>query len=1064
MNSLAPLSTPFLRALALLLAAASLATAQLDRANAVGRVSDPTGAVIQGARVTLTRPATNETHRATTTTTGDFSIIGLPADLYDIQVSSAGFSAAVQKGVRLEVGQTHRFDFQLKLGDTAETVDVTAEAPLLRTDAATAGTVVGNSVIVGLPLNSRSIVATLTRLTPGVIRRRGADETSVQTASQYSVRGSRYTDNYVSLDGAPLSFGNGGIVASVNPDAVEEFSIKTGVYGAEHGIRSGGQISVSLKSGTNQLHGTLFHYLRNDNLDARNFFAARRQEYKRNQFGGVLGGPVYLPKLIDGRNRLWFLFSYAGERVQQGQALTGVVPTPAERTGAFTAAITDPLSNTPFPNNALPASRLNPVSLKLLPLWPDPNTTGRGFNFTSPNSSLNRATNQYIGKLDLRVSDHDRWSGSVMLFDDPNVTVNAIPAFGRDDLQESWVSTINNTRTIGTRVVNDFRIGMLRLVQGRGATTAYSDFTRNLGIRNWPRKTADLYGLPAFAVVGYLPLGEQNQYGRVAYGDWTIRNSLSAVVGAHSIKTGYQWRRHHIWPMLDTRAAFNWQARYTRHAFADFLLGYLTNSTEASPSQRGRQGQNSQHIYFQDDWRVTSRLTLNLGLRYEYLGPWKDRRGFLANFDPATGKLFPDVVETPADPTREGKYVSNYPLVKQGNRNLMPRVGAAFQIGRGAVLHAGYAHYGNELSIGVLQQLGANPRPNASRITLNSDPRVPSLSIPDPFNVAVLPELPLPSLTTVDPVVPQMRARSWLFAYQQSLGATAMVKIGYQGSSTINDYIQVQANDATPGTGPRQPRRPYPNFQGISSIRAIGTGNYHGLELEFDKRPGASGFFYKVSLTWAKSMDVAGGRFASDGDPGAVSRNLPLSANRGRSEGDIPGLLAVAAGYELPFGKGKRYIAAGALGKVLGGWSLNSLVNWQAGQYVTAAMANDFLDVGSITSYRPDVLRNPNLPKSERTPGRWFDTGAFVRPDGLRYGNAGRSIIQSPGFFTLDAAILRNFTLRESLRLEFRFETFNLTNYANLRTPGNSFGTPAFGVVSAALEPRDLQFGFKLYF
>ncbi|MEO7650346.1 MAG: hypothetical protein ABIZ80_07745, partial [Bryobacteraceae bacterium] len=344
-----------------------------------------------------------------------------------------------------------------------------------------------------------------------------------------------------------------------------------------------------------------------------------------------------------------------------------------------------------------------------------------------------------------------------------------------------------------------------------------------------------------------------------------------------------------------------------------------------------------------------------------------------------------------------------------------------------------------------------------------ADLQRPNLSLSNPFDASSLSAAPLPNLNVLQPHMRQTRVQTWGFSIEHQFGARAVLQVGYEGSVTSNDYVLVQTNDASPGSTPRQSRRPYPQFQSISSILSNGSNDHHGLEVRAERRAGPDGFTLQLAYTWSKTLDTVGGRLAVPGDPGGVSRNLPQSLNRGLSEANIPSQLVIMAGYESPFGKGKPFLTNHLMGKVLGGWTFQDILTMSHGPYFTPVLGSDRLDTGSTASSRPDAIRNPNL-SSGRTPQVWFDTAAFATPAPFVYGNAGRSILEGPGLFNLDFALVRKFSYHDRLGVVLRFEAFNATNRTNFGLPGNTFGTATFGVVGSSLAPRSIQFGLKVSF
>ena len=755
-------------------------------------------------------------------------------------------------------------------------------------------------------------------------------------------------------------------------------------------------------------------------------------------------------------------------QIRNFQSLTGTVPTATQKAGVFATAITDPTTGQPFPNNTIPASRISPVAQKLMALYPDPNTVG-AFNFTSPNSSANFTDAQVLTKFDVRVSDSDRWSGTFAWDSNPNPTMtnNAIAMFTRGEPNISWIGTINNTRTFGSRLVNNFGVHFLRRLYLPGTNSASpANFASTLGIQGFPNNPSDYFGVPIVSVTNLLPLGDGSIKGTSTLGIWEIRDDVSFDKGAHSLKFGYHWRREYEGISYNGRSSFSFNQFYTGNAAANLLLGIPSSVVQGSDDQRGRYGQNGQYLYSQDSWKVSSTLTLDLGLRYEYRGPWEDERGFMSNFNPATGQLFPPLQNLTLQPWQTGRFQTNVPLISWNKRGWEPRIGLAYRIpSLKSVIRAGYGIYSNEPLSAMVQFLGWNPRPNAVPQTFQASAAAPTLSLSNPFNPSSLvPGSGLPNLYASQTPLPQSYVYNWGITIQRELTPDLVVEAGYQGNQSIHAITISQFNDATPGTGNRQLRRPYPLYQNISMLLADGSSNYNALELKAEKRAGKSGLFGLVAYTWSKALDTVGGRLGVADDNAFISRNVSLEHNRGRAEGNIPGRFAMTAGYELPFGKGKPLLTQGLGGRLLGGWSVYGIFTVTQGPYLTPSLSVNFLDSGSTASVRPDVLRNPNLPTSQQSVHRWFDTSAFIAPSPLVYGNAGRSIIQGPGLTRLDASLLRSFRTSETTRLEFRFEAFNATNHTAFGLPDITFGSSTFGVIGSAFDSRDLQLGLKFYF
>ncbi|MFN0166319.1 MAG: TonB-dependent receptor domain-containing protein [Bryobacteraceae bacterium] len=1031
--------------------------AQIDTGTFVGTVTDPSGAVTAGALVTIRRVETNETSVSRTNDSGDFRVERMPVGNYDITAMLSGFKTEERKGIKLDVGRVLRIDFRLAVGDTAERVEVNAAPPLLTSEKAEFGQVIDNRKLEGLPINNRDFTQ-LAVLAPGVTPRRGSVNGDF---GQFNVRGMRAADNMVHIDGTMFSHGNGVTWFRPSIDAFQEFEVKTGLYGAEYGIKPGAQVNAVIKSGTNQLHGNAFWFHRNDNLDARNFFAARKQEFKRNQFGATLGGPIYIPKVFSGTDRAWFFVSYQKESIRQFVPLTGVVPTAAERAGQFAAPIRDPFTQQPIPNNTIPASLLNGVSQKLLQWWPLPNTADRP-NYTSPNTTLASDTPQFITRMDVKTSEVSKWAGSFMWDRSPAVSLNAISAFSSQQPLTGRLASISNTRTLSNSVVNQASIHNVFRTQPLGPSNPKPDAARDLGIPVLVQRTGSRNGIPTTNVQGFLSLGDTCCTGHFAFGNWQIKESLLIAKGNHSVKTGYEFRQYYIHPLEDKRPIFNFVNRYSGNSFADFLMG-VPASTEGPGQESVYNLRHKGHyFYIQDDWKVHQKLTINIGLRYEYRLPWRDKRGTSTNINPLTAEFRPALLPADRQPNADKLiYEPNAELFGWRKTAFLPRIGLAYRLGQSTVVRTGYGMYSNEVLHSVGLRLGLNPKPGTEIRIFNAPIDRPTISLSDPFPQALAASA-TPTRFGVESPMPLSVSHSWGLSIQRAITPDLVAEVGYQGMHAVHQDGVVSFNDAAPGTGNRQLRRPFPNLQRIEYLNGDGDASYHGLEAKLEKRPGRDGLYYLAAFTFSKALDTVGNRLAVAGTEAFRSRNIGPANSF--SEAHVGRRLVLTSGYELPFGPGRSWLQQGAASHLLGGWSIQGIASFQDGPWFTVLLPGDAIDTGSVNSQRPDVVRNPNLDASSRSRIRWFDTAAFVRPTELRYGNAGRNIVRGPGLINVDLSVHRRFQIAERHRIEFRFEMFNSANHANFTLPGNSFGTGNFGVIGGALEPRDLQFGLKYFF
>ncbi len=591
----------------------------------------------------------------------------------------------------------------MALGSVSDVVEVNATAPILKTETPELGQVIDNTKIMSLPLNNRDVFGGLAALTPGVMSTgTGGGLGSTLT---FTVKGLRNSDNVALIDGTLVSETNAGLEWFINPDAVLEFELKTGLYGAEYGTKPGGQFSVVTKSGTNGLHGTLFELIRNNNLDARNFFdLGPRPQFKRNQYGVNAGGPVLIPHVYNGKDKLFWFFAYDAQRLRSFQSLTGAVPTAAQKTGLFASPITDPLSGAPFPGNQIPANRISAQSQKFLGFWPSPNTAG-ALNFTS-SSPAPLDTNEIIAKIDYKSSANNRWSGRFIWNNQPLLVTNPLAIFTRTDTLSNWSQNFTNTRTVKANIVNEFGVHFYRrpYTPGSGRSQSPTNFGQTLGIPNWPFDQVDSFGVPVLNITGILPPGDGGFYGPVPEGNWQVKDNFTFVKGSHLIKAGYEYRRQYLIFAFQNRSTFGFtNDRYTNNAFANFLLGDLTTATAAG-EDRLNVHLNNNSWYVNDSWKVAPKLTVNLGLRYELRSGFIDKRGFLSNarfgcllahpLNPAPQCYDPPVTILNPPFPQTGRFEAGKPLYDPTKNGFQPRVGLAYRLKSNTVIRSGFGIYG----------------------------------------------------------------------------------------------------------------------------------------------------------------------------------------------------------------------------------------------------------------------------------------------------------------------------------------------------------------------------------
>ena len=978
-----------------------------------------------------------------------------------VRLEDGGHVGLLRVGVQLLVGQVLREDFVLIPGDENEVrVQESGWVPS-GSDRDDRGLVIDREKLETLPVASRDI-GQLVDMAPG------ASRTSSGRRRGVKVMGMRRRDNLLYIDGTLFTHGDGGTTFQASTDALQEFDIKSGLYSAEYGIRPGAQIVAVTKSGTNAYHGSLYWFHRNDNLDARNFFEQEKKEFKRNQMGATLGGPILLPGVFKGTDHAWFFFSHQYRSIRETKPLTGVVPTRDEKKGLFSSPIPDPSTGAPFPNNRIPKNRFDPVALKLLPIWPDPNTVGP-LNFTSPDSVSPTDNPQIIARVDLKTSDVSRWSGRFVWDSRPITSARAVSIFSSTSPLSTYGQSISYSRNLGSRDINVASIHLFRRPYESVPSNPLPNLAGRLGIDELLLAEVDRHGVPRTRITGFAGIGDQILAGRAALGNWQVKDDLVLPRGNHTLKLGLEYRQHFNQYGQHGRSKFDFYNRYTGNGWGDFLLGHLAQSQLGGEINRGRFHQNSIYAYLSDEWRVTPGLDLNLGLRYELRLPWVDLRGFMANFDPATGRLHPELLDLDLAPGETGRFRPRMPLI-QWNRlgGIQPRLGMALRLGERTVLHTGAGLYSNEPDVGMISRMGRNPRPGSRETDLqNPIWQRRLLSLSDPFpetgRAAAVPdhygvETPLPLATT----------QSWGLSLQHRLFRELMINAGYHGSHTIHRLETVSINDADPGPGDRQPRRPYPHLQTVHVPQADGGAWYHGLQVQVEKAPGRYGLSLLASFNWSRLIEIGASNVGSYHLAFFRSRNVPLEATRGVADFHVPRRLLLSLGYDLPFGSGGTLPRQGWISKLVRNWSLRAISSAQDGPWLTVQRPGDPLDVGSVASQWPDRIRDANLPRNQRVPTRWFDTDAFRLPPVFQYGNAGRSTVEGPGLINLDVSLRRTFRFEGERRFELRLEAFNAANRANFSVgrgdPATEFGTTGFGSIGRALPGRQIQLGFKAYF
>ncbi len=1022
----------------------SLAVGQTVRASLGGTVSDSSGKAIAGARVEVQEQDTGRKRSALTGSHGEFIVSSLDPGTYRIGVEREGFRQHTQT-VQLSVNQEVHLDIPLLPGQRTDQVSVMGTAPLTRTESAAAGGVIDTRTLLGLPLDGRNFYE-LSLLLPGVVPAARGSAGSVRGDFAINVNGGREDANNFVLDGVyngdPKLNG-----FAVNPpvDAIREFEVLTSSYNATFGRNAGAQVNVVTKSGTNQFHGTAYEFFRNAALDERNYFApadSSAPRFQRNQFGVSAGGPLV-------KNRTFIFGDYQGLRGREGITQITNVPTLAERSGDFSRSANPPAN---FPGGQVPGFLQDPTGAAIAALYPLPNRNVPGQNYISSPLQRDRQ-DQFDLRLDHSLSPNSaiaaRYSfGDRTLFEPFTGPTNAlIPGFGDTVPRRAQNAMISETHVFTPAFLNEFRAGFDRVALHVTQQNVNNNLNSKAGLPVISTNARDA-GLTFISAAGYSPIGdESNNPQRGVTNNYEILDHATWTNGRHLLRFGggYRILQQNAYRDVQSRGFISFSGLLLGNPLAEMLLGYPTTSGVArldNPQHlRGR----NYSAFAEDTYRLRPDLTVTLGLRYEYNTPPVDAQDRANLFDTATKTLVPV--------GKNGFPRGGFDPVRT---NFAPRLGLAWSPGgRGStVVRAGYGIYFDQSSLAPSEGLYFSPPYFDLRVFFPIQ-GLYTLSLRDPFPSNFPFGLPL-SATAFQRNLQTPYMQHWNFGVQHQLGRSRLVEAGYVGSKGTRLYGARDINQPHPSLIPNNPR-PLPQYGDINLLESRGNSNYNSLQARFEQRLHA-GLSALVSYTYAKSIDEGSSFFTSSGDPNFPQDSYNLAAERGRSNFDVRHRMSISYAYDLPF-----------RGRLLGGWQTFGILTFQTGQPFTVALLPDFdnsntgrSNLGFGANDRPNLVRNPNL--SNRTPQRWFDTGAFVTPPYGTFGNAGRNVVDGPGRQTVNVSLIKNTSIAERTTLQFRAEVFNLLDRANFNLPDNFVGSPSFGQVLSADNPRRIQLGLKLLF
>lgn len=1032
--------------------------AQVDRATLTGKVTDPSSAVVTQATVTATHLASGVTQLVKTTSDGVYLVVNLAPGEYVVEAAAAGFQSLAQT-VALSVGQRARLDLSLTVGGVGETVRVEGITPLLDTQSAALGSVVSQHEVANLPLAIRNWDDLLFTI-PGVQGDRYTEQTGTTNAGRtggVSIHGNRSLQNNFLLDGVDNNSISTNVqelstqVSRPSIDAIGEFKVVTSPFAAEYGRAPGGAIVVTTKSGTNQIRGTAYDYYRDERFDSRTYFAERSDLEKppndQNQFGFNAGGPLV-------SNRAFFFGDFEATRITQGVLRTGRVATEAERSGVFGSTIRDPLTGLPFPGNTIPADRIDPVARNIMSLVPLPNTTGTNNFIRQPN--VEDDGERYLVRGDIKASANDNIFVRYIYADRTRfvpgflgglVDGTSTSAWGRNFLT-SHSTVAGWTRVLGASIVNEFRISWARGISDGQQDPFGQDGMSQIGFRGVPDDPTVAGGIVGVDISGHVRLGSPNFMPKYQHTDQVqYLNTLSWLRGRHQLKFGVDLMtpmNNEFVDIPSTRGNLGFNGQFTGNAIADFMLGYV-RSAELSNVHIVNQRRYSTAFFVQDDWRATDRLTLNLGLRYDFMSPSYEADNRMANFDPATGTLV----------FASGGSLENRALVKPDRNNFGPRVGVIYQLDDRTVVRGGYGMFFNPLDrIGSEDQIALNP-PGLRNInqTTNSTTTPVFRTVDgfpatylDPSNIVLSRLL----IRAANPVGTNATVQQLAAGVERQLGGELVVSADLVGNIGRNIAVLRNLNQPANGNG----ARPYPEFAHIQWRDPVGESRYYGVDLAAEKRFG-QGYSWRIAYTISDSRDQAPEHLAATS--GRQQDTNDLEAWEGPSDFDVRHRFVGNFVAEIPVGDGRAADLGRAGNAILGGWTVSGIYTARTGRPFTVTQ-------GGLegATWMPNLVGDPEGPGDVDD---YFNVDAFeLVPAGV-FGNAGRNILRGPGYVTFDMSLQRRIAIGGRLAANLRWDVFNLFNRANFGNPNTNITGSDVGTISTlAGDPRVMQFSLRLFF
>jgi carboxypeptidase family protein len=1095
--------------------------AQIGGGALTGNVVDQGGAALPGVTVTVVAVATNLTRTVVTGQSGDY-FVNLGSGRYRVRAELSGFRPLVREEIGVATGETVRLDLQLELSGLTEALTVTADAPLLRSETSSLGQVVDNRKVVDLPLNGRSFIS-LAALAPSVAM------PPAPAAPFPRINGGRPRTNEYLFDGISVLQPEPGQVAFFpNIDAIQDFKIESNSPPAEFGRFNGGVVNLTTKSGGNTLQGNVFEFLRHESMNARNFFQSGNPDkptFRRNQFGGVVGGPLQ-------RDRTFFFFDYQGQRQTIARTVISNVPTLLQRDGIFTEAIGtsvptiyDPATTvtvpggtatrTPFAGNTIPLERIDPVSRALLARFPLPTSAGTASNYRrTADETVDQ--DQFSIRVDHRfATNRDNVFARLTRFQEEFIPVTPLPdgsgvttgTLGPQDTKSS--SFASSYQRVGrNNIVNELRIGDTRRSVDRRAAQLGGTPLTALGLPGIPSDAQFPNTLPTFTIGGSQLGSPQSTASDFSTSVTQIADSLTWVKGRHTLKMGadLRWERLNVIQPASPTGRFTFTNLFTNlpanattaastgTALASFLLGQVQDFAIDLQDVEIRNRAHFEEYFIQDTWLMSDRVTVNAGLRYTLNFPSTEENDQVAVFNFETEQL--DYLGRDGNPRAARQLHKN---------NFGPRFGITGLITDKTIARVGYGLIWIEMA-GITTPFTTPVFPFLQTVTQRTlDNITPAFVLANGPTVEEIPLTPDAGLGqgvfTVSQGLGSGYAQQWNTSIQRELAANIAVEVAYTGSKITRVGIpdaninQLTVDQLAEGTALQQrvtnpffgiiPRssslgdptitraqllKPFPQHTSVAFYRNnVGTSIYNGVYVKLEQRF-TRGLSYLVSYTRSKLEDDASTVFDASILTGPVSNaQSPADAfnrtlERDYSAGDIPHVFVASGVWDLPWGRNRPSRGSGVLGAIFNDWTVTGVLTMQSGLPVAVTQQTNNNAFAGFGIQRPNLVGDPELPADERSPSRWFDTSAFQTAPGFILGSASRNPVRGPAYTNLDLALVRRVPVSASKALEVRLEAFNVTNNPPFQAPNGSFGNPAFGTITAAGDPRVIQVGFKFIF